>query len=184
MPEEATITLPPGAEELPAGAEELLPPIESLGVTPLAVSSPLITPVAAQQGTQFYSPLISGAPGYVMGAALLNFRFDVSYTTGGFDGTAPGAKLVFPPGTILTRFLAARQVAFTFAGSLIRFGTTPTGAEFGSLALDATGLAEQAPLILLPTNRTLYVSLLMTGSTAGAASIAIVYSGAPAARWK
>ena len=74
-------------------------------------------------------------------------------------------------------------MAFTAAGTVLKLGTTVTGAEIASVPLDATGTLEVDITALTPANGIVYGSLNIGASTAGAASVAILYLGTPAAPW-
>ena len=175
----------PTVQELPVEtpAEEEAVEAEAEIPAALAAASPLIAPPASQKATHFTGPIVSGGPNYVQGQAALAYRFDVSYLTPAFTGATPGAKLVFPPGTMLAKIRADVRTAFTVAATALKIGTTTSGAEIASVALDGAGTFEVAPLIPIPVNGILYLSLNPGASTAGAAAIAIGYVGAPAAKW-
>lgn len=180
-PPEEPVNPPDNPDDTAGAPPGILPGDITLpGVSVLG--SPLLTAPVAKQGTRFYSPLVSGSPDQIFGVAQLAYRFDVGFAAGSFNGNTPGAKLQFPPGAMLIRFLANVSQGFA-AASVLNFGTTPTGAQIASLALNATGIVDQPPLIPIPANGIVYVSAVLGSSTTGAASVAILYLGQPAAAW-
>ena len=175
----------PLVQELPVEtpAEEEAVEAEAEIPAALAQAQPLITPLAAQKATHFFGPVVSGGPNYVQGQAVLAYRFDVSYLTPAFTGATPGAKLIFPPGTMLGKIQANVRTAYTVAGTALKIGTTTNGSEIASVLLTGLGFLEVSPSIAIPANGIVYLSLDPGASTAGAAAIAIGYIGAPAAKW-
>src|SRR5215471_21531472 len=138
---------------------------------------PLLPVTAAQIASQFTQPLVVGGPGLISGSALLGYRFDIDYTGGDFTGIA----INFPAGSIIWKLLANITPAFNGTTPIVRFGTTAAGAQLGSFALTPAGASEgpTSPAVVgaPPANGTIYCSATLGGSTAGHASLAILYLG-------
>lgn len=159
-------------------------------MAPTPLDSPLLTSPAAKQPTRFFNPVVVGGRDLVGGQALLCYRFDLDYHAGSFNAgpTVPGSILTFPAGAILWKLIGVVTTPFNGAGAVVKFGTNAGGNQLGSVDLTVAGSAEgpASPAIIgpVPAGGKVYVSAALGTSTAGQASLAILYMGAPAAPWR
>src|SRR6516162_2603183 len=125
-------------------------------------------------GTRFAGPVLSGNPliSPVAGICQLTKRLRILGGYGTFS-----LPLVFPAGTILTRYFT--QIATSFNGTLpkINLGITANGTEIASI--DPSVAATQTDTLItlvLAKPWTVYVSVAGTGITSGAVNLLLFYS--------
>jgi hypothetical protein len=125
-------------------------------------------------GTRFSGPILSGPmDGGAAGTAILSKRAKVTFANGSFSGL----PIVFPASTILINLVTQLQQTFNGTTPKLNLGTTPGGLDVASIDLSvAPTQLNQNLTTILGSTWTIYLSLVLGGSTAGKATGIILYS--------
>jgi hypothetical protein len=165
-------TLPsnlPDAGHLPG--EQPTPPPLAEAPAPFSLGD-LLDPDAIQ-GTRFTGPILSGDFGEAAGIVLLHKRARITFANGNFS-----MPVKFPPSAILIQLIVQVEQAYNGTAPHLNLGTNLNGIDIANVDLTGVGPTHLfVPITaLLTSSWTIYLSQVLTGSTAGKLTAMMTYS--------